>query len=186
MRLVIVHVAIEDSLVGTMGQRLQERLAALGDDHENREEWVAAAHWPKRRDEEQLAKFDAITRHIEASLHVRLLVYGYLAGKLHAAVAARLIPAGHVGRALEIVGLGRRGEWVAALADAHPEEIAGAAGAVTTPESYDLDVVARRSRPTRADTAFAVSAPPGPTWLPKRGTDFSSSSSSTRSPRVDL
>ncbi len=167
MRLVIVHVAIEDSLVGTMGQRLQERLAALGDDHENREEWVAAAHWPKRRDEEELAKFDAITSHIEASLHVRLLVYGYLAGKLHAAVAARLIPAGHVGRALEIVDLGRRGEWVAALADAHPEEIADAAGAVTTPESYDLDVVAALA-PTRADTAFAGVRPAWPHLAPEQ------------------
>ena len=126
---------------------------------------MAAVHWPKQRDEEQLEKFDAIIRHIEAGLQVRLLVLGYLAGKLHAAVAARLIPAGLVEPALELVPFGQRGEWAAALTDSHPDEIAVAASAVMTPESYDLDVAAALA-PTRPDAAFAGVRPAWPQLAP--------------------
>ena len=162
--LVIVHVGSDDPLVGAIRQRLRERLAALGENNKS-EEWVAAVVWPKRRDEEEVKKFDAITRHIEAGLLVRLLVSGYLDGKMHAAVAARLIPIGRVEAALEIVAIGRRGEWTAALSDSHPEEIAGAASTALTPESYDLDVVAALA-PTRPDAAFAGVRPAWPRLAP--------------------
>ena len=129
-------------------------MTALGEDNESREEWVASVQWPKQSDEEQLEKFDLITGHVEPGLQVCLLVSGYLAGKLPAVVAARLIPVGQVESALETVAFGRRGEWAAALAESHPEEIAEAASVVLTPESYDLDVVAALA-PTRSDAAFA-------------------------------
>src|SRR6266542_1867600 len=53
-----------------------------------------------------------------------------------------------------MVHTGQRGEWTAALAVAHLDEIGGAAAAVTTPEDYDLRVVAALA-PERPDIAFA-------------------------------
>jgi hypothetical protein len=128
-------------------------LQAIGEESETRDAWVATVHWPNQRDDEAIEKFDAIAGCLEASLHVRLLVRGYFTKKLRADVAARLVPAGQVGRALTMICAGARGDWAAALAAAHPDEIAAAAGGVTSPDDYDLGVVVALA-PTRADVAF--------------------------------
>ncbi len=153
-KLVTAQVGVGDALIATVGQRLRERLQAIGEESETRDAWVAAVHWPKQRDEEEFEKFSAIAGCLEANFHVRLLVRGYLTKKLRPDVAARLVPAGEVARALRMVHTGQRGEWTAALAVAHLDEIGGAAAAVTTPEDYDLGVVAALA-PERPDIAFA-------------------------------
>jgi hypothetical protein len=152
--LVMAQVAKDDALISIVGQRLRERLKALGEDPETRDAWVAAVHWPKARDAESIEKFDAIAGCVEGNLHVRLLVRGYLANKIRADIAARLVPSGQVGRALKIVAAGGRGEWASALASEHPDEIGAAAGEATGPEAFDLDVVAALA-PERPDVAFA-------------------------------
>lgn len=153
-RLVIAQVGVGDALITAIGQRLRDRLQALGDASETRDAWVAAVYWPKQRDEEALEEFSAILGCLEVSQHVRLLVRGYLAKKLGADVAARLVPAEEVERALKIIRAGQRSEWSAALAVAHPDGMGDAAGAVTTPDGYDLSVVAGLA-PVRPDVAFA-------------------------------
>lgn len=153
MQLVMTQVGVGDVLIGNVGQRLLERLQAIGEGGDTREAWVAAVHWPKQRDLEDLERFSAIIGGVETSLRVRLIVRGYLTKKLRADVAARLVPAGEATRALAMVAVGQRGEWTVALAAAHPDEIASAAGAVTTPDDYDLDVVVALA-PVRPDVAF--------------------------------
>lgn len=153
MKLVMSQVSSGDALISTVGQRLRERVQAIGEERETRDAWVAAVHWPKQSGDEAIEKFDAIASCLEGGLHVRLLVRGYLTKKLRADVAARLVPAGEVARALKLVSAGSRGEWAVALAAAHPDEIAAAASEVTSPESYDVGVVAALA-PTWPEVAF--------------------------------
>jgi hypothetical protein len=171
MQLVMTHVSSDDALISTVGQRLRERLEALGHGTETRDQWVAAAHWPKQREAESLAKFDAIVGCVDGSLHARLLVRGYLAGKLTAKVAAELMPVGQVGPALEMVAAGGRGEWAEALAAAHPDAIAGAAGPLTSAEEYDRDIVAALAS-ARPDVAFANVADAWPRLTPEQKDDL--------------
>jgi hypothetical protein len=154
IRLVMAQVQGGDSLITTVGQRLGERLSAIGPQPETRDEWVAAVHWPRRRDDEGIEKFRALIACLESGMRTRLLIRGFLTERVPVTLAARLVEAGEVGDALGMVRRGNRGDWAAALADAYPNEIAAAASDVTPPEDYDLDVVAALA-PTRPEVAFA-------------------------------
>jgi hypothetical protein len=165
IRLAIVQLAPSDGLLAVVGERLRERVKVINEAEGDDEAWVAAPYWPKAGSEDEIEKFDFIVRCLERSLHTELVVRGYLAGKLSAAVAARLVPEGAVAHALELVPEGERNRWVKALAERHPDEIGNAIAGVTTPENFDVDVVAALA-PKRPDAAFARVSP---AWLDLSG-----------------
>ncbi len=157
MALTMSQVSSEDELIRVVGERLRQRLTTLGEGSDTRDAWVAAVHWPKARDAEALTKFAAITGCVEGNLHTRLIVSGYITGKLPAKTAAELTPEGQVARALTLVAPGKRGEWAVALAAVHPDAIGGAVSERVAAGEYPADVVAALA-PSRSDVAFAAVA----------------------------
>lgn len=155
VRLVIAQVPANDHLISVIGQRVSERLAALGDASETHEAWVGAVHWPPKGNEDEVEKLGAILAKVDPDQRVRLLIRGYESGKLSDKVIAGLIPSALVSRSLEIVDRTQRSKWATTLAEVHPDELAaGAAPFTGAGDEFDVDLVAALA-PERPDLAFA-------------------------------
>lgn len=130
----------DDQLLSVAAARLGQRLDELGTDAGTRPDWVAAVHWPRARNEEGVRKLASLLGEVEEDVHVRVVVRGFIAEKITADVAARLLSEGASYAALAMMETGPlRGELAAALARTRQDEL-GPAVARLQKEGYSFDL----------------------------------------------
>lgn len=147
----------EDQPVAAAAGRISERLTELGTDRETRRAWVAAVHWPRAKDETALSTLAELFGGLEESMHVRLVVRGFLEGKIGAQTAGQLLPEEGAYQALKLMESSEsRGKLAEDLARVRPEELEKAATRIQT-EGFAFDL-ARVLAPVLPNAAFAGSA----------------------------
>lgn len=152
----------EDQPITVATERLRERLSELGAGKETRRPWVEAVHWPRAKDETALSKLAALFSGLEAGVHVRLVVRGFLEGKIGSQTAGFLLPEQGTHQALKLMGAGEgRAKLAEGLALVRSEELEEAATEIQA-EVFAFDL-ARALAPVLPNAAFSGSAGAFPT-----------------------